>query len=358
MDLGVSYATLSRRLDLVTGAFDASDVTPKFVQVGVGKARAAAAGLGAGTPELEWRARFALGPSHDEQRFRFTDQTPILTTGTGRYLNFDALGRIPVGPADSVELGVKRREHEITDFSNFVLEKPAVLFLQRSLTARRLDAAAGWRHRWKNLEAAASVRWTQPSGRTESADTLYQTHGSLFGTAVDVRWRLGAWTLGFAGERAAGSLDVDERSVPAAVNREVRGDALLSSARPSVSFSWKRTELFGAVSFERQRLPFVSLAMLAKESAGLQSGRHFDSAVEEVLWDVRVRQAFTPSLSALLAVRLGYGLETVELSDTSGAVVERLSLRRRGIFGGGLSGQLGSPELAFFVGANVAVGGP
>ena len=67
-----------------------------------------------------------------------------------------------MGPSDSIELGVERREHEITDFSEFVFEKPPVLFLQRSLTARRLDAAAGWRHRWRNLEAAASVRWTQP----------------------------------------------------------------------------------------------------------------------------------------------------------------------------------------------------
>lgn len=346
-------------MDQTYGAFDASDVTPKFVLIGLGDATPAASGMGTGTPASEWRARFSLGPSHDEQRLNFTDQTPILTEGTGRAINFDALGRLAVGPSDSIELGVERREHEITDFSEFVFEKPSVLFLQRSLTARRLDAAAGWRHRWRNLEAAASVRWTQPSGRTENAatDTVYQSHGSLFGGAVEARWRLGRWTIGFTGERMSGSLDVNEQSTPAGVDRVVRGDALLSSVRPSLSFRWNCTEIFGSVGFERQRLPFVALALLAEENAALQAGRHLDSAVEEVFWDVRLRHAFARSLSAQVAVRLGYGLETVTIADTSGAVLSRLELRRRGIFGGGLSGQLGSPELTFFVGANFTLGG-
>lgn len=357
-DAGVSYATLSRRFDQTHGAFDVSDVTPKFVLVGVGDARPAASGLGTGTPAGEWRARFAIGPSHDEQRFAFTDQTPVLTTGTGRFITFDALGRIPVGPADSVEVGVERREHAITDFSSFVFEKPHVLFQQRSLTASRLDTAAGWRHRWENLEAAASVRWVVPYGRTENDDTLYRSHGSLVGGAGEVRWRLGHWTVGVAGDLASGSLDVDERSTPASVDRTLRADARLASVRPSLSFAWGCSELFGSVGFERQRLPFVALAVLAEESAALQSGRHFDSDVDEVFWDVRIRHAFAGSLSALVALRLGYGQETVTITDAAGGVLTTLHLRRRGIFGGGLSGQLGSPELTFYVGANFALGSP
>jgi hypothetical protein len=354
----VSYATLSRRQDQIHGAFDVSDVTPKFVLVGVGEARPAAPGLGTGTPAAEWRARFAIGPSHDEERFLFSDQTPVLTTGTGRYITFDALGRIPVGSADSVELGVERREHSVTDFSRFVFEPPPVLFRQRSLMASRLDAAAGWRHRWMNLEAAASVRWVVPYGRTENENTLYRSRGSLFGGAAEARWRLGHWTVGVAGDLASGSLDVDEHSTPAFVDRTVRGDARLASVRPSLSFAWGCTEVFGSIGFERQRLPFVALALLAVESAALQSGRHFDSDLDEVFWDVRLRHAFAPSLSALVALRLGYGQETVTITDAAGAVVSTLHLRRRGIFGGGLSKQLGSPELTFYVGANFALGSP
>ena len=354
----MSYATLSRRFDGIQGAFDVADVTPKFVLIGLGDATPAEAGLGTGTPASEWRARLALGPSHDEQRFLFTDQSPILTTGTGRYLDFDAVGRVAVGAADSIELGVERREHAVTDFSNFTFEKPRVFFLRRDLTASRLDAAAGWRHRWRNVEAAASVRWAVPYGKTENDDTLYRSRGSLFGGAAEVRWRLGHWTAGVAADLVSGSLDVDERSTPAGVDRTVRGPARLASVRPSLAFAWGRSEVFGSVGFERQRLPFVSLAVLAEESAALQSGRHFDSDVDDVFWDVRLRHAFAPSLSALVALRLGYGQETVAISDTTGAVLTTLHLRRRGIFGGGLSGQLGSPQLTFYVGANFALGSP
>ena len=58
-ELGFSYATLARRYD-IGDTVDTSDVTPKFVLVGMGYARFATGGLGAGTPEYEWRARAAF----------------------------------------------------------------------------------------------------------------------------------------------------------------------------------------------------------------------------------------------------------------------------------------------------------
>lgn len=330
-------------------------MTPKFVQVEAGDARPAAEGLGTGTPAFEWRARVALGPSHDDQNRRFRDETPVLTEGTGRYLDLGLVGRLPVGARDSVEAGFSRREHGVTDLSTLVPQASALL-RRLELTARRTDAAVGWRHRWSGLEAAASVRWIQPAGRDENDELLYRSRGSLFGVAAEARWRLGRWTLSFAAERSEGRLDADEANAAAGVDRVIRGDALLQSLRPGVSYSGKRTELFGSVGFERQKLPFVSLAVLSAEGAALQAGRHLDSSVREVFWDVRVRRAFAESLSALVAVRLGYGIETVTISDGAGAILSELNLRRRGIFGGGLSGQLGSPELTFFLGANFALG--
>jgi len=67
-DVGVSYATVARSLDRTgtAGGHDLSDVTPKFLFVSAGGARAARDDLGAGTPEAEWRLRVALAPSHDE----------------------------------------------------------------------------------------------------------------------------------------------------------------------------------------------------------------------------------------------------------------------------------------------------
>lgn len=354
-DVGSSYATLSRRIDRVEGRFDTSDVTPKFASVGIGSARRAAPGLGTGTPAFEWRARFVVGPSHDEERSRVTDAAPILTTGTGRYLNFALLGRLPVGERDSIEVAADRREHEVTDFANLVFEQPPTLLGQRRLEARRLDLAAGWRHRWQGLEAAVSVRSVQPHGRSESDESLYRSKGSLWGGAAEARWRVGHWTLSFVAERVSGRLEVAERSASAGVDRDRNWDAHLQSFRPGLAFAFGKNELFGSVAFEKQQLPFVSFALTAAEASAMDRGLHFDSDVKQVFWDVRLRRAFAPAFSALLALRLGYGLETVMLSDSAGTIVERLDLRRRGIFGGGLSGQLGSPELTFYLGVDFAL---
>src|SRR6266498_2472344 len=88
VEVGFAYATAARLYEPGPGSRDLSDVTPKFALVGFGYNRAAAAGLGAGTPAAEWAVRVALGPSHDEQ-----EQTPFAlsntnATGTGRFENF------------------------------------------------------------------------------------------------------------------------------------------------------------------------------------------------------------------------------------------------------------------------------
>ena len=64
--MGFSYATMARRYDVSPIRVDASDVTPKFVLVGLGDAWPAPEGLGAGTPASEWQARVAFGTSHDQ----------------------------------------------------------------------------------------------------------------------------------------------------------------------------------------------------------------------------------------------------------------------------------------------------
>jgi len=65
-EFAASYATLQRRDDSGTVLEnDGSDVTPKFLLVGMGNARDADPGLGAGTPAREWFARLAIANSHD-----------------------------------------------------------------------------------------------------------------------------------------------------------------------------------------------------------------------------------------------------------------------------------------------------
>ena len=71
--MGFSYATMARRYDVTSERVDSSDVTPKFVLVGMGNAWPAAGELGAGTPASEWRVRIAFGTSHDQQDLRCWD---------------------------------------------------------------------------------------------------------------------------------------------------------------------------------------------------------------------------------------------------------------------------------------------
>ncbi len=116
--MGFSYATMARRYDVTPERVDSSDVTPKFVLVGLGNAWPAPDGLGAGTPASEWQARVAFGTSHDQQERRRSpeeDLDRILDSGTGRYENFALLGRIRLGDRDSIEVALNRRAESATD---------------------------------------------------------------------------------------------------------------------------------------------------------------------------------------------------------------------------------------------------
>ena len=66
-----------------------------------------------------------------------------------------------------------------------------------------------------------------------------------------------------------------------------------------------------------------------------------------------------PAIRARVGARLGWGDETVTLTDFTGVLpTQTLDVLRRGIFGGSLSDPLGSPEFTFFIGADFSIGTP
>ena len=358
-DIGFSYATLARRYDVTANRVDASDVTPKFILIGMGNARAAREGLGAGTPEFEWRARVAFAPSHDEQRIKAdTDLEPINPDGTGRYENFALVLRLPVGASDSVEFAANRRNHSATDLINIGGEN-LEFTEERTLGAERIDLAAGWRHRWKGLEAEAAFRWTRPGGSNNTARVFQRGSGALLGGELEVRWRSGGWTALAHGERVSGSLDVHRESFPAFQDRDASLGASLEAYRLGVGYSWPRTELMLTATYDRQHLPFVALAVLGTETVAFDSGFDPDSIVKQVFWDLNFRYAVTPAIRARVSIRMAWGDETVRLTDSAGVLPDRtLEVARRGTFGGGLSGPLGRPEPTLFIGADFSIGAP
>lgn len=355
VEAGFIYATSARRYRIPDGHDDISDVTPKFALVGFGGARPPAGGLGAGTPEAEWRIRVALGTSHDEQ-----EQTPFAitntnATGTGRFENFAIVLRHPFSSRDSVEVGWTRRYHSATDLIDIGQER-FVLSEERVLSAERIDVGLGWRHRWKGFEAALSGRYVRPNGSNATAGAFDITEGHLWGGALDARARLGRWTLSAAAERASGSLSVHEKSLPAFVPHDFDSTTTLEAYRLGAGYTVGKRDFFLQATYDRSRLPFVSLAVLGTEVAAFESGYHPESRTRVLLWDVTARHEFAPGFRFKLILRNSRGSETLTLTDPAGFLPARqLDIHRSGVFGSGLSRALGGPEVTLGFGAELSL---
>lgn len=357
-EIVAAYATFQREVSLGGGRRDVSDVTPKFVGVGLRGARAAPEGFGAGTPTREWRLRLALGPSHDDQEQ--TPKEPGRTTarGTGRYENMAGLYRHPFGRG-SVELAWNRRTHKATDLVNLGGEN-FELGEQRVISAERVDIALGWRHRFRGLELAASGRLTRPDTANATARAFHASKGALWGGGLDARFQRGSWTAWLAGERVSGDIDVHEESFPTFASRDFSSEARLESAGLGVAWSSGRTDISLSVARDRSKLPFVALAVSGIETDQFDGGFHPESRSDETIWDLSVRHEVSPGARVRLFVRAIQGDETVTLSDSGGREPDRrLRVRRRGEIGKGttiLNKELGSPQFVLGVSAEFSIG--
>jgi hypothetical protein len=359
--MGFSYATMARRYDVTPERVDASDITPKFVLVGLGDAWPAPEGLGAGTPASEWQARVAFGTSHDQQERKALpdeDLDRILTSGTGRYENFALLGRIKLDDRDSVEVGLNRRANSSTDLVD-IGPQNGVVSESRSLSASRADYAVGWRHRWPGFEAEIGFHGSKPDGYNSTLGSFQTASGYLWGGEAEGRWRSGGWTVLLHAEGMWGNLDVTRESQPDFTQRKSSEASEFEAIRLGGGYSWPKTQLFLTTTYERQKLPFVSIAVLGTETVLFDQGYDAHSVNDEVYFNLALRYAFTPAIRARLDVGLAWGSETVTMTDSAGlAPPIVLDVLRRGVFGGGLSGFIGAPEAVFFLGADFAIGAP
>jgi hypothetical protein len=351
-----AYATLERRDDSPTVFHnDASNVTPKFLLVSMTSAREAAGGLGAGTPAREWTARLAIANSHDEADQTDAIANPVVATGTGRYENFEAMGRIPLGQADadSIEIGLAQRVHKIVDLlniggSNFQFSE------ERSLFAQRVDGALGWRHRFPGLEIAAAWRFVRPQGRYNTALGLDNGKAWLQGASIEARWRRGTFAAGAGAERTQGSMPVQEERPPDFAHVTYHEDAWLTAASLFAEKSWKNTDLYFSVGIDRSRLPFVVMAVLGEETRAIDLGYRPLSTTREIVWDLAVRQRVAPGVHVRAYARAIQGGETVSLSDPSGVHPPgSIGVRRGGHFpitqftlGGGVDFSIGTARSA------------
>src|SRR5262249_21691885 len=146
---------------------------------------------------------------------------------------------------------------------------------------------------------------------------------------------------------------------PEFADRDTSEAASLSAIRLGGGYSWPRTDLFLTTTYERQKLPFVAIAVLGTEQVAFDHGYDPNSVNDEVYFDLAFRYAVTRAIRSRLDVALAWGSETVTLTDPTGALPPlSLDVHRRGVFGGGLSTSIGTPEAAFFLGADFAIGSP
>lgn len=350
-EIGISYATAARSADAGPGRRDLSDVTPKFVLIGAGGARETAPGSGAGTPAAEWRLRVALAPSHDEQSQTPFSTSNVTATGTGRYENFALLARYPIGPSDSIEAGWNRRTHKATDLVAIGGERRAS-GEERTLSAERVDVGLGLRHRWAGFEAAISARAAHPSGSMGTSATFRIAESWLWGAGAEVRARRGPWTVWARGERHSGTIDTHEESAPDFPARDASPRASLEDYEIGGLYAAGSTDVSLSAALDRTRLPFVAFAPLGLETAALEQGLHPDSTSRQVFGTLSVRRRVGRAVRVRAFLRLGYGDETVRLSDPADVRSDqRIDVKSSGVFGSGLSRALGSPQVTLGLGA-------
>ena len=332
-EFAASYATLARRDDGGTVLEnDGSDVTPKFLLVGMGNAKDAAPGLGAGTPAREWFARLAIANSHDEQSQTSRIPDAVVATGTGRYENFDAGVRVPIGIRDSLEAAVGQRVHKIVDLVNLGGSK-FQFSEERDLFAQRVDVSLGWRHRFRDAEVAAAFRAVRPEGKYNTAYVYRQGKEWMPGGEIEGRWRHGTFSLGASAEALAADMSVNEERLPDFAHVSYTERATLSAASLFAVKTWGTTDLHFSVGLDRSRLPFVAMAVLGEETVFFDQGYRPVSRTREIVWDLAARHRVAPGVHLRAYVRVIQGDETVSLADPSGVLPPvELSVRRGGRF--------------------------
>jgi hypothetical protein len=319
---------------------DRSDVTEKFTAVGLGWARLPAGQSGAATPASEWRLSATFPNSHDEAKEGEGVPDRIRATGGGRYENYSAILRTPLGERNSLEFGFEQRRHKITDLvnqggSNFQLSG------ERDLISERIDFQAGARRRWRGLEVAARGGLALIQGKYNTADDLILSRGHLLGGGVEARWQRGAWLASFDAEALSGSLPGSEEDAPLFVSQHTHAAAWTESAALTLQRSIKKTDIELSASLDRSRLPFVTLAVLGAEARAFDSGYHPVSRANDWSVDLAVRWEAFPGVFPRVFFSTTHGTERIALSDRSGAQPDRTIRATRGT---------GFPGTTFLVG--------
>ena len=195
-------------------------------------------------------------------------------------------------------------------------------------------------------------------GSNNTARVFHQAAGSLSAESLEVRWRTeSAGRHWRTASSCGGSLDVHRESFPAFEDRDSSLDASLEAYRLGLGYSWPRTELMLTATYDREHLPFVSLAVLGTETVAFDAGsiRTRSSRRSSGTWPFG-----TPSRrrSGRGCRSVAWGDETVRLTDSAGVLPDRtLDVARRARWAAA-SRVPWFPEPTLFIGADFSIGAP
>jgi hypothetical protein len=279
----------------------------------------------------EFRIRFAFPSSHDEGAQSKRSPLQLNATGTGRYENWEGLGRYAIGSADSVEVALEQRRHKIVDLLNTDGRQDFFAY-ERNQVAEDIEFGLGWRHRWKNFELAGAVQTTRIEGRSETPLAKIVASGNIPGGRLELRTQQGSWTLFLLGRAVSGDLDVEESYVTNG-RRTVKRTAWIQGLTLSVAKHSKKFDVALSGTYDRSRLPFVAMAITGSEQYAVDGGYHAESRTKQWLAELIIRHEVVPGVFPRFYFRFTHGSETVGLSDSNGVLAPiSLQLIRGGQF--------------------------
>ena len=272
VEVGFAYATAARRYEIDPGREDISDVTPKFVLIGIGARGYRRPGSAPARRRQNGAcASRSAHPTTSRSRRRLA-VTNTSATGTGRYENFAVLGatRSPRGTRSSSLWD--RRTHKADRRAQRSARSASSFPRQRLLSAERVDVGLGLAASLAGIRSGLSARYVRPSGSNATGGAFHISEGAIYGGALEVRGAradAGPSRLPPSG-RAARSVST-RRAGRTSCRAIPTRSATLEAYRLGVGYAAGRTEVFLQATYDRSRLRFVVVRRPRHGSHGLRS---------------------------------------------------------------------------------------
>lgn len=312
------YSTVERRVENAVGpvavtGLETADTTPHAVALEVASVRPA--GLGAGTPAFELAAGVLVGSSHTEGKTAFG-----LATGNGRAESYALSARVPLG-SGSIEGALDIPYSRSHDFLS--QGAPRLDPERREVSSYTTNLGLGYRLRGPDWETALALRYAYTFLKQDTARSLDDADGPLFGAEFEARRRFGLFESSLAAGFLAGRLD-SARGEPGSPLARSRVSASRAFVRVAAGRKVGRARLDATLTWSNILSPYGDAAPLSLETLLRDAAPGFSTRSDDLVLEIGANVPIRPSLDLVGCVLLKRGFERTSLAD------ESLEVRRTG----------------------------